>query len=202
MVGLLVLCVAALVAAGGLVAFAMTTLATTTDVERMTAPLATKADVAALPTRAAFSTVGETVVTLREAVAALTATVEALSETVDAQRETIDTLSAAVDTQRETLRAAVDAQRETVGRVDDMVVALSGTVDRVNETAVRTDDVVGAMDRRLDSLADIVSPLVPCILELHRPPEGESRTVARSETRESGPLPESCQQARARARGQ
>lgn len=157
----------------------------------MTAPLATKADVAALPTRAAFSTVAGTVVTLRETVAALSATVAALSETVDAQRETIDALSAAVGT-----------QRETVGRVNRMVVALSGTVDRVNETAVRTDGVVGAMDRRLDSLADIVSPLVPCILELHRPPEGGSRTVARSETRESGPLPESCQQARARARGQ
>ncbi len=191
MVGLLALCVTGLVAAGGLIAFVMTTLSTTTDVERMTAPLATKADVAALPTRAAFSTMAETVVTLREAVAALSATVTALSETVDAQRETIDTLSAAVDT-----------QRETVGRVSSMVVALSGTVDRVDEAAVRTDGVVDAIGGRLDSLTDIVSSLVPCILELHRPPQEESPTGARSATRESGPLPESCQQARARARGQ
>ena len=116
-----------------------------------------------------------------------------------------DTLSAAVTAQRETtdtLGAAVDAQRETVGRVNNMVIALSGTVDQVNETAVRTDGVVRALDDRLDSLTSIVSPLVPCILELHRPPEGESLTGARSEAGESGPLPESCQQARARARGQ
>ena len=191
MVGLLALCVTALVAAGGLIAFVMTTLATATDVERMTAPLATRADVAALPTRAAFNTMAETVVTLREAVAALSATVAALSETVDAQRETIDTLSAAVDT-----------QRETVDRVNRMVVALSGTVDRVDDAAVRTDGVVDTIGGRLDALTDIVSPLVPCILELHRPPEVESPTGARSGTRESGPLPESCQQARSRARGQ
>ena len=191
LVSLLALCVAALVAVGGLMAFVMTTLVTTADVERMTSPLATKADVSALPTRADFSTVDETVVTLREAMAALSATVEALSETVDAQRDTIDALSAAVNT-----------QSETVGRVNNVVVALSGTVDRVNETAARTDGVVDTMDGRLDSLTNIVSPLVPCILELHRPPEGELPTAVRFETWESRPLPESCQQAQARARGQ
>ena len=83
-----------------------------------------------------------------------------------------------------------------------MVVALSGTVDRVDEAAARTDGVVDTIGGRLDALTDIVSPLVPCILELHRPPEGESPTGARTETREFGPLPETCQQARARARGQ
>jgi len=117
LVGLLALCVAAIAAAGGLIAFAMTTLATTADVERMTAALATKADLAALPTSAGFGTVVETVVTLRETVAALRATVEALGGTIDAQRETIETLGAAVSTQRETtdtLSAAVGAQRETI----------------------------------------------------------------------------------------
>ena len=203
--GLLALCGAALGVAGGLIAFVMTTLATTADVERMTASLATRADVAALPTRADFSTVDETVVTLREAVAALNATVETLSETVDVQRETIDTLSATVTAQSESIDtpgAAVSTQSETVGRVANVVVALQGTVDRVNDAAVRTDGVVGAMDGRLDSLTNMVSPLMPCILELHRPPEGESLTGARFETWESRPLPESCQQAQARARGQ
>ena len=83
-----------------------------------------------------------------------------------------------------------------------MVVALQSTVDRVNEAAVRTDGVVEAMDDRLDTLTGIVSPLVPCILELHRPPEGESPTGARFEGSASRLLPESCQQAQARARGQ
>ena len=54
------------------------------------APLATKADIATLPTRADVDAVSETAVTLRETVAALGATVSALSTTVDAQRETID----------------------------------------------------------------------------------------------------------------
>ena len=83
-----------------------------------------------------------------------------------------------------------------------MVVVLQGTVDRVNEAVVRRDGVVDAMDDRLDTLTSIVSPLVPCILELHRPPEGESPTGARFEASASRPLPESCQQAQARARSQ
>ena len=171
---------------GAFVVFAMTVLATKGDIETMTAPLATKADVAALPTRADVDAVSETAVTLRETVAALGATVSALSTTVDAQRETIDVL-----------RAAVDTQRQTVGQVNATVLALSGTVDRLNEAA----GTVGALDGRLDTLTGIVAPLVPCILELHRSPAGDVLTGVDLETSESG-LPESCQLARLRARGQ
>ncbi len=134
LVGLLALCVAVLAAAGGVIAFAMTTLATTADIERMTASLATKADLAALPTVANFGTVVETVVTLREAAAAVSATVEAISETVEAQRETIDMLSAVVAEQREItdkLGAVVEAQRETIDMLSVAVAEQRETTDRL-----------------------------------------------------------------------
>jgi uncharacterized protein YoxC len=182
LVALLALGVGVLVALGGFVAFTMTTLATRDDVEVMTAPLATKEAVAELPTGDDIDAVDDTVDALRETVAGLGATVSALSAAVDAQRETIDTLSEAVDT-----------QRETVGQVYNMVIALSGTVDRINEAAVRIDGAVGTLDGRLDSLTNIVSPLVPCVIDLHhgRPMLTEAGTPQ---------LPASCEQARDRAR--
>ena len=148
---------------GAFVVFAMTVLATKGDIETMTAPLATKADVAALPTRADIDAVSETAVTLRETVAALGATVSALSTTVDAQRETIDVL-----------RAAVDTQRETVGQVNDTVLALSGTVDRLNEAA----GAVGALDGRLDTRRDKAPFLSGC--------ESRPATVAPAGSSRSG----------------
>ena len=168
---LLTLGVGVLVALGGFVAFTMTTLATRDDVGMMTAPLRNDIDAA-----------DDTVDALRETVAGLGATVSALSAAVDAQRETIDTLSEAVNT-----------QRETVGQVNNMVIALSGTVDRINEAAVRMDGAVGTLDDRLDSLTNIVSPLVPCVIDLHhgRPMLTEAGTPQ---------LPASCEQARDRAR--
>ena len=166
------------------VTFTMTTLATTADVETMTAPLATKAAVAALPTRAEIAAVETTVNTLRETVAALGATVSALGEAVNTQRETINTLSEAVNT-----------QRDTVGQVNNTVIALSGTVDRVNEAAVRMDGAVDSLGGRLDSLSNIVSPLVPCIIGLIRPQTPEEVADAFDER-----LPVNCERARDRAR--
>ena len=143
----------------------MTTLATTADVERMTASLATKADLAALPTIATSRTVVETAVTLREAAVALSATVEAISDIVEAQRENTDTLSAVVTEYRETadmLGAVVEAHRETIDTLNAVVTEhreITDILGAVVEAAVRTDGVVGApWDDRLDSLTTIVSP--------------------------------------------
>ena len=182
----------------------MTVLATKGDIETMTDPLATKADVAALPTRANVNAVSDAVVTLRETVAALGATVSALSTTVDAQRdaqrEAIDALSETIDT----LSTAVDTQRETVAQVNNTVLALSSTVDRINEAAVRMDGAVGVLDGRLDTLTNIVSPLVPCLVEPNRMPwlvaqQGQALVPTFPDIRMM-PLPESCEQARERAR--
>ena len=204
LVGLIALGVAVLVAVGGFIAFFMTTLATKADVETMIDPLATETAVAALPTRVDFNTMNSTVGDLRETVAALGATVRELSATVDtqreAQREAIDALREIINT----LSATVNTQGDTVAQANNMVLTLSDTVNRM-------DDAVGTLDGRLDSLTDIVSPLVPCIIELSRQPVrvtirtiplranivgGGDLVVA---SRGSFTLPESCEQARARA---
>ena len=157
----------------------------------MIAPLATKADVAALPTRADVAAVD-----LRETVAALSATVDAQRE---AQRE-------ASDAQREAiadLRATVDALSATVAQASNTVIALSSNVDQIRETADRMGDTVDTLGGRLDSLSNIISPLVPCIVELHHPPWVEGAETGRPLFTDAGTppqLPESCEQARERAR--
>ena len=153
----------------------MTVPATKGDVETMIAPLATKADVAALPTRADVAAVD-----LRETVAALRATVDAQR---DAQREAIAELRATVDAQR-------DAQREAIAELRATVAELTAAVNTQHETIAQVNTLGG----RLDSLTSIVSPLVPCVVELIRP---ERMMLTEAGTPQ---LPESCEQARERAR--
>ena len=154
----------------------------------MIAPLATKADVAALPTRADVAAVD-----LRETVATLSAIVDAQRE---AQRE-------ASDAQREAsadLSATVDALSATVTQASNTVIALSSNVDQIRETADRMDDAVGTLGGRLDSLSNIVLPLVPCVVDLHHPPWLEGRPAFTDNPETPPQLPESCEQARERAR--
>ena len=194
---------AVVVALGGFVAFVMAVPATQGDVERMTASLATKEAVAALPTKADVAAVD-----LRETVAALRATVdaqrEAQREASDAQREALGELRATVAA----LSTTVDALSTTVAQASNTVIALSSNVDRIREAADSMNDTVGTLGSRLDSLSNIVSPLVPCVIELNQPwlmeqeqsaeqqpppfPLGDSMRYPR--------LPESCEQARERAR--
>ena len=190
LVGLLALGLAAVVAVGGFIAFFMTTLVTTADVQAMITPLATEASVAALPTNDDLDSINDTVGDLRETVAALSSTVQALSSTVDAQNQIVSTLG------------------EIVTQANNTVIALSGTVDQVNQVAVRADDAVGTLDDRFESLRNIVSPLVPCIIELHRELHriwNVQSMIAFSNDAPpefSPPLPESCEQALARARAE
>ena len=196
---------------GGLYVFAMNVPATKDDIATMTAPLATKADVAALPTRTEFAAVNETVNDLRVTLAALDGTVQELRSTVGQVTSAVNTLSGTVGQ----VTSAVNTLSGTVGQVTSAVNTLSGTVDQVIAAGGRIDGAVESMDGGLDYLNNIVSPLVPCVIELHgfRSPEPEpERTAVEQPSPQPGavltqglmilrpPLPETCVQARDRAR--
>ena len=143
--------------------------------------LASKADVATVATKADVERVSETVGTLA-------GTVGTLEETVRALRNTVTTLDSTVDRADGTIGRLTDS----IERANEMIPVLNETVNRANETLPllvscvidlhpRTVDI-GSLIENFDSIGrwradpeNVPFPLPP-------------------------PLPESCEQARSRAR--
>ena len=125
-----------------------------------------------------------------------------LRGTVETQRETVSELATTVGEVSATVRLlhdSVETQRETVSE-------LATTVTELRVTAGDMHDTVGSIDDAVDALGETVPLLVSCMIDLNQiqglflafrdGAAGDPETAAI----QLPDLPESCEQARNRAR--
>jgi archaellum component FlaC len=165
--------------------------------------LATRADVDAAVDNA-VSTLEESVTRLSSTVETLNGTVNRVNGTVIAQGETVDLMS-----------RTVSALSETVGRVDGTVIGLQETVASTNVAVEHVNGIVDDLGRDVETVGDVIPLLVSCVIELDSRrrglayggvyvPDGPALSLQLQELSQGNrnDIPESCEQARIRARPQ